>query len=180
MTTITTAAAAAEANVTVATIRNWCRKGVVAATKVAGRWVIDPTSLARRIEIGAWKRPAPKKVVLSIETMTAIGGRRWQKNGKDRVYINDWAAFAGLETSHYNTGNVSSAYFQGHSIANSRVGGILGAIHSVWFDAADGKLHARYYDGARSYEIRYKDGDRVTVDLVELTFAGIRKAVAAL
>lgn len=180
MTTITTtAAAAAEANVTVDTIRNWCRKGVVAATKVAGRWVIDAASLARRIAIGAWKRPAPKPV-LSIETMTAIGGRRWQKNGMDRVYINDWAAFAGLETSHYNTGNVSSAYFQGRSIANSRVGGILGAISKVWFDAADGQLHARYYDGAREYEIRYKDGDRVTVDLVELTFAGIRKAVAAL
>jgi hypothetical protein len=48
-----TTAAATQANVTVATIRTWCRKGVVAATKVAGRWVIDSASLARRIEIGA-------------------------------------------------------------------------------------------------------------------------------
>lgn len=48
-----TTAAAAQANVTVATIRTWCRRGVVAATKQAGRWVIDAASLVRRIEIGA-------------------------------------------------------------------------------------------------------------------------------
>ena len=33
-------------HVTVATIRTWCRRGVVAATKQAGRWVIDTDSLA--------------------------------------------------------------------------------------------------------------------------------------
>lgn len=48
-----TTTAATQAQVTVATIRNWCRNGVVAAAKVAGRWVIDAASLARRIEIGA-------------------------------------------------------------------------------------------------------------------------------
>lgn len=47
-----TTTAATQANVTVRTIRTWCRKGVVAATKTAGRWIIDPASLARRIEIG--------------------------------------------------------------------------------------------------------------------------------
>lgn len=53
-----TTAAATEANVTVATIRSWCRKGVIAATKTAGKWVIDAASLARRLTIGALKRPA--------------------------------------------------------------------------------------------------------------------------
>ncbi|WP_442803674.1 hypothetical protein OG411_30135 [Streptomyces pseudogriseolus] len=48
-----TAAAAAQAQVTAATIRTWCRRGVIAATKQAGRWAIDTASLARRIEIGA-------------------------------------------------------------------------------------------------------------------------------
>lgn len=47
-----TATAAQQAGVTVATIRIWCRRGVVDARKVAGRWVIDATSLARRIAIG--------------------------------------------------------------------------------------------------------------------------------
>jgi hypothetical protein len=48
-----TTAAATQAGVTIATIRTWCRRGVIAATKPAGRWIIDTTSLTRRIEIGA-------------------------------------------------------------------------------------------------------------------------------
>lgn len=52
-----TTTAATEAQVTIATIRTWCRRGVIAATKVAGRWVIDSISLAHRIAISAWKRP---------------------------------------------------------------------------------------------------------------------------
>lgn len=174
-----TSTAATEAHVTVATIRTWCRVGAVAAIKQAGRWIIDTASLAARIAIGAMKRPA-RKVVLSVETLTAIGGRRWQKNGMDRVYINDWAQFAGLDASYYKTGNVCGATFKGRSIANGRVAGIVATIDKVWFDAADGQLHARYYDGARSYEIRFYDGIRQTFDLVAATFAGIKTAVAAL
>lgn len=52
-----TATAAAKANVTAATIRAWCRRGVIAATKEAGRWIIDTASLARRVEIGARRVP---------------------------------------------------------------------------------------------------------------------------
>jgi len=48
-----TTAAAAQANVTVATIRTWCRYGAVTAIKQAGRWVIKAASLTRRIAIGA-------------------------------------------------------------------------------------------------------------------------------
>lgn len=47
-----TTAAAAQANVTTATIRQWCRRGAVAAAKVAGRWIIEAASLARRIALG--------------------------------------------------------------------------------------------------------------------------------
>jgi hypothetical protein len=54
-----TTAAAAEATVTVATIRAWCRRGVIAAVKVAGRWIIDAASLARRIEIGVRRMTDP-------------------------------------------------------------------------------------------------------------------------
>lgn len=52
-TTTTTIAAATQAGVTVETIRTWCRRNVIAAAKVAGRWVIDTASLAHRIAIGA-------------------------------------------------------------------------------------------------------------------------------
>ncbi|MFB8441208.1 helix-turn-helix domain-containing protein [Streptomyces niveus] len=53
MAAITTTEAATQADVTVATIRTWCRQGVIAAAKTAGRWVIDTASLSHRISIGA-------------------------------------------------------------------------------------------------------------------------------
>lgn len=46
-----TTTAAHTAGVTRDTIRTWCRTGAVAATKTAGRWVINPASLARRISL---------------------------------------------------------------------------------------------------------------------------------
>lgn len=57
-----TTAAATEAQVTIATIRTWCRRGVIAATKIAGRWVIDSISLAHRIAIGALRARKAKPV----------------------------------------------------------------------------------------------------------------------
>ncbi|WP_331726270.1 hypothetical protein [Streptomyces sp. NBC_00470] len=53
-----TTAAAAEARVTIATIRTWCRTGAVAATKQSGRWIIEPASLTVRIANGAGKAKA--------------------------------------------------------------------------------------------------------------------------
>lgn len=54
--TKTTAQAARQAGVTIATVRTWCRIGAVAATKVSGRWNIDPDSLAHRIALPALLR----------------------------------------------------------------------------------------------------------------------------
>lgn len=53
-----TTAAAKLAGITIATARVWARMGAVKATKRAGRWVIDPVSLRRRIRMGA--KPAPQ------------------------------------------------------------------------------------------------------------------------
>ncbi|PBC72310.1 MULTISPECIES: hypothetical protein [unclassified Streptomyces] len=174
-----TTAAALEAHVTVATIRTWCRKGVVAATKQAGRWIIDTASLAHRITIGALKRPAKKAVAFTIETMTAIGGNRWQRGTMDRVYLNDWAQFAGIEVERYGSGSISSASLGGRGIANNRAGQLLGAIDKIYFDAADGQLYAQHR-GADEFEIRYLNGERDTINLVARTVAGIRTAIAAL
>ncbi|MFD5940240.1 hypothetical protein [Streptomyces griseus] len=166
-----TTTAAAAAKVTVATIRDWARRGVIAATKTAGRWIIDTASLARRIAIGAMKRPA-RPIVYSAEAMVAIGGNRWQRNGMDRVYFNNWAAFAGIETTRYNTGNISSASYQGAGVSNSQAYKLLGTIDKVWFDAADGKIHGRFgYD-----ESRVASRDEVWSAVV----TGIRTAIAAL
>lgn len=167
-----TTVAALEAHVTAATVRTWCRMGAVAAVKTAGRWVIDSASLAARLAIGAMKRPAKKTIAFTIETMTAIGGRRWQKNDMDRVYLNDWAEFAGIETSRYNTGNISSASYQDQGISNSQAYKLLGCIDKVWFDVADGKLYCRYGYG----ESRVATREEVWAAVV----SGIRAAIAAL
>lgn len=111
--------------------------------------------------------------------MTAIGGNRWTKAGKDRVYLNDWEQYTGLETSHYKSGNISSAALDGRGIANGRVGRILGTVSKVYFDAADGRLHVQHY-GADAVEVRYLDGDRETINLIDRINAGVRTAIAAL
>lgn len=159
-----TQTAAKTANVTPATIRTWCRRNVIAASKTARGWNIDETSLNRRIALGRHTRK-------TVETMTAIGGNRWTKNGHDRVYFNNWADLASLEISRYNTGNISSAAWQGEGLSNRQASLILGAIDKIWFDAADGKVHGRYgYSTPRM-------GRETVYDAV---ISGIRTAIAAL
>jgi hypothetical protein len=71
-----TTTAATQANVTADTIRTWCRRGVITATKQAGRWIIDPASLARRIEIGArMSHPTTRYTV--TETTNIYGRPAW-------------------------------------------------------------------------------------------------------
>ncbi|MEU1134960.1 hypothetical protein ABZ383_34745 [Streptomyces sp. NPDC005900] len=175
-----TTAAAAEAHVTVATIRTWCRHGVVAAVKQAGRWTIDTASLTARIAIGKMKRPA-RPAVLTADRLVAIGGRRWQKNGMDRVYLNEdlWADMLGLDVDRYNSGNICGATLDGHAIANGRASSLLAAVDKVYFDTADGRLHYRHH-GADGFEIRFLDGTRATINLLARITAGVRAAVAAL
>lgn len=63
-----TTTAAQTANVTISTIRTWARNGVIAATKVAGRWIIDAASLARRITIGTWRATVTEQPKYRIES----------------------------------------------------------------------------------------------------------------
>ena len=149
MTTYTTTQAATAAGVTVDTIRTWARMGAVRATRISRRWAIDATSLLRRIAIGkevAAARPTKKvnKIRFTTENMIAIGGSRWQRAGHDRVYFNNWAELAGIETTRYGTGNISSASYQGYGVSNSQGYKLLGCVDKLYFDAATGKLHVRY------------------------------------
>jgi hypothetical protein len=66
-----TTAAAAQAGVTVATIRAWARRGVIAATKTAGRWILDAASLAHRIAIGILKRRTQREAPVTEVTPAA-------------------------------------------------------------------------------------------------------------
>lgn len=77
MTTKTVKQAADFYRVTVDTVRTWCRMGAVKATKVAGRWIIEATSLTRRAQ-WAFKaklarkarteRPTPKTETMNWDT----------------------------------------------------------------------------------------------------------------
>lgn len=165
-----TNAAAIEARVTVATIRTWARRGVIAATKTAGRWIIDTTSLARRIAIGA--RKARKVIAYTVETLTAVGGNRWQKNGMDRIYFDNPAQLAGLETHHYKSGNISGAYWQGELVSNSQGHKLATSIHKFWFDLTDGQFYCRYGFGESREASR--------LEVFHAAIAGIRNAIAAL
>lgn len=169
-----TIAAAAQAQVSIPTIRTWCRNGVIAAVKQAGRWIIDTASLARRITIGAMKtaRRTPKPVVYSIETMTAIGGNRWTKAGKDRVYLNHFLDYLPLETEYYKSGNLSWAAWNGERIANRQAGLLRSCVGNVWYDDADGKIHGQWGYGESRVASRQEVWD--------LIVAGIRADIAAL
>jgi hypothetical protein len=168
-----TTTAATEAQVTAATIRIWCRRGVVAATKTAGKWAIDTASLARRIAIGARRLARKtKQAILTPEALTAIGGSRWQRNGMDRIYFSNWAEFAGLQLSFYGTGSISGATWQGQLVSNSQGCKLATSIDKLWFDVTDSRFHARFGFG----ESREATPREVFLGAV----AGIRQAAAAI
>ena len=169
MTTLTVTQAAAKAGVSPSTIRTWCRMGAVAATKIGRRWHIDPASLDYRITL---TRPQEKKVELTIETLVAIGGNRWTKNGYDRIYFNNWARFIDLEIERYKTGNIYSASLRGEPISNAEARRLLGAVTKVYWDAADGQIHVKWgWDTPRSMT---RD------ELYQAIVNGIHAAVASL
>ncbi|MFE6868290.1 hypothetical protein ACFVFS_17210 [Kitasatospora sp. NPDC057692] len=171
MVTITTSNAATQAGVTVDTIRTWCRTGAVAAIKQAGRWIIDAASLAYRIALPKLLH-RPRPVVFTVDTMLAIGGNRWQRNGHDRIYLNNWAELAGLDVSHYKSGNINGATWQGEGISNSQARLILGSLDKVWFDTADNQVHCRF--GWTKSRVATPD------EIWQAALAGIRAAIAAL
>lgn len=82
-----------------------------------------------------------KEVRYTIEDLMAMGAKRWQKAGYDRLYLNmAGRKLAKLEISRYNTGNISSAFFKGEVISNSSAGRILGSLDKAFIDLTTGKL----------------------------------------
>ena len=78
-----------------------------------------------------------------ISTLTAAGGNRWQKGGRDRIYFDTRNALVGLETSRYKTGNISSATFKGKAISNSEARRLIVAAldTKMYYDVATGVIH---------------------------------------
>ena len=81
------------------------------------------------------------KTIFTIEDLMAIGAKRWQKAGYDRLYLNNAGIkLAGLEVSRYNTGNISNATLKGEKISNSAAGRILGSLNKAYINLSTGKL----------------------------------------
>jgi hypothetical protein len=70
------------------------------------------------------------------EALQQMGYRIWESGDKCRIYINDLARWYGIETTHYNTGNISSATLNGSGISNSRARklGQRFSYAKLWFD----------------------------------------------
>jgi hypothetical protein len=110
-------------------------------------------------------------VDLSTEGMLAIGGNRWTKNGKDRVYIEDWAALIDFRVSYYNSGNVSGGSLGEEGLSNAETNRLLNAVDKVYFDVADGEIHIKWGTGSPRYISRD--------DIATKIAAGIRAAISA-
>lgn len=98
------------------------------------------------------------KTTLSLNQLTAAGGRLWERDTMRRVYF-DCRALYGLTVTLYKTGNVCSACLDGERISNSeanRLGAVLGNT-KLWVDLATGEVHLREAKyNPRGYEVAGK------------------------
>jgi len=80
----------------------------------------------------------------TIQNLIAKGASRWTKGDRNRLYLNGAAKkIVGLETEHYNSGNIRSATLKGEKISNSRATQILDNIFSAYIDLTTGNLYGR-------------------------------------
>jgi hypothetical protein len=81
----------------------------------------------------------------TAQKLEAIGGRRWTKNGMDRMYFNGLAARVGLEYDTYKTGNICWAELNGRAISHAAARRILAALAElkVYVDLSTGELGHR-------------------------------------
>lgn len=83
-----------------------------------------------------------KEVRYTVEDLIAMGAKRWEKAGYDRLYLNKAGLrFAGLEISRYNTGNVSLAKLNGEKVSNAKGSRMASIVERAYIDLTTGKLH---------------------------------------
>ena len=86
-----------------------------------------------------------KEVRYTVEDLMAMGAKRWQKAGYDRLYLNNAGLkLAGLEISRYNTGNVSSAKLNGEKVSNTKGSNMASIVERAYIDLTTGKLHCTH------------------------------------
>jgi len=92
-----------------------------------------------------------------IVFLLGSGGRRWQKDGHDRVYIPaEIAAKAiGLRVSRYKSGNISGATLDGERVSNTLAREMLEQLGGVYFDVKTSKWRNDHVDVGEAMERRY-------------------------
>lgn len=86
-----------------------------------------------------------KEVRYTVEDLMAMGAKRWQKAGYDRLYLNNAGLkLAGLEISRYNTGNVSSAKLNGEKVSNTKGSNMASIVERAYIDLTTGKLYCTH------------------------------------
>lgn len=73
---------------------------------------------------------------MTIEQLTAVGGKEWVAGDKHRIYFNNLSELYGVETTRYNSGHISSATLDGEDISNNKAFQLLTMLNSAkfWFD----------------------------------------------
>lgn len=100
----------------------------------------------------AWaiaKAPKIEKTIetLTVEDLTALGGKLWEKGSNRRVYFNsaELMALCNVETDYYKTGNLCGMTFNGEKVSNSYGQAILAAIKTgVYYDLNAKRFDSRY------------------------------------
>jgi hypothetical protein len=81
-----------------------------------------------------------------VRALVALGGRRWQKGGRDRIYLPTCvsAPMVGLDVRFYESGNVSSAKLDGAKISNAEARRMLGDLDGTYYDVAADRFMGVY------------------------------------
>ena len=73
---------------------------------------------------------------ITAQQVLSLGGREWVgRDGRKRIYLNNWADLAGLEVVRYGSGNIRFASIKGEPISNNKAAALMTA--KVWYEAGE-------------------------------------------
>lgn len=96
----------------------------------------------------------------TAEQIESIGGSRWIRGSKNRVYINNWHEMVGLDVEYHLSGSVLSATLNGEKISNREADGVADA--KVYWE--NGSIHTGLATLAETVGL---EGDKLVAQLLE-------------
>lgn len=79
-----------------------------------------------------------------VEKLIELGGNRWIKAGKDRIYFNRpvFEKLLNIQTSYYNSGNLSGFWMDGETKSNTQGNRILRELETgkFYYDIEEDKF----------------------------------------